>query len=119
MPALPTRSDIDSIRAGQAALWEAMLTLDQLHKRLPGNTPSIALVFTPAVMWSGLSPSPEGLRLRTHVAGPEPDDLIVITEPEVMQAWLNGKITTSQLFQHELIRLYGPEQLQQSPYAWV
>lgn len=112
----PARADNDPARAGQAALWDAMLTLDQLRKRLPASlpaeTPSLAIVFTPAVMWSRLYPTEVGLRLTTHVAGPQPDDVVMITEPVVMQAWLNGKITADQLFRHELVRLYGAESAQ-------
>ncbi len=110
LPTFSPRNEMDPIRVGQAALWEAMLTLDQLRRRLPPNMPSVALVFTPAVMWSRLIPGADRIVLKTHVAGPEPSDIVLITEPAVMQAWLNGKITTDQLFKYELIRLYGPDE---------
>ncbi|MBF7729095.1 hypothetical protein [Pseudomonas sp. N040] len=101
-----------AMRAGQDARLQAMRTLYQLRRHLTGapELPTLAIVFTPAVMWSRLSPQGERLGLQMHVSGPEPDDVVMVTEPAALQAWISRSLTVAQLIEHGLIRLYGGEE---------
>lgn len=100
-----------ALRAGQDGRLQAMRVLYQLRRQL-GNDPAmpgLAIVFTPAVMWSRLSPQPDKLALTMHVSGPQSGDVVLVTEPVALQAWANKSLSTSQLLDNGLIRLYGDE----------
>ena len=100
-----------ALKAGQDGRLEAMQALYQLRRRL-GNDPAmppLSVVFTPAVMWSRLAPQPDKLSLKMHVSGPQAGDVVMVTEPAALQAWLSGSLTSSQLIDNGLVRLYGDE----------
>jgi hypothetical protein len=100
-----------ALKAGQDGRLQAMQALYQLRRRLANDPdmPPISVVFTPAVMWSRLVPQPDKLSLKMHVSGPEASDVVLVTEPAVLQAWLGGRLTSSQLFDNGLVRLYGSD----------
>jgi hypothetical protein len=90
---------------------QAMGALYQLRRHLGNDQsmPDLAIVFIPAVMWSRLTPQPDKLALTMHVNGPENGDVVMVTEPAALQAWANKSLSTSQLLDNGLIRLYGDE----------
>lgn len=92
--------------------WDAMRTLLQLRNRLVADPamPALAIVFTPAVMWSRLTSQTGQMKLAMHESGPESADVVMVTEPAVLQAWLAQQLSTEQLIEQGLIRLYGAEQ---------
>jgi hypothetical protein len=98
-----------ALQAGQDGRLQAVKALYQLRRHL-GNDPAmppVAVVFIPAVMWSRLVPQPDKLSLTMHVAGPQTDDVVLITEPAALQAWAGKSLTTEQLLDNGLVRLYG------------
>lgn len=98
-----------ALKRGQDERLQAMQALYQLRRRLANDPgmPALAVVFTPAVMWSRLAPQPGRLSLTMHVAGPESEDVVLVTEPAALQAWSSKRLTTRQLLDNGLIRLYG------------
>lgn len=99
--------------APAAAQWQALRQLHELTRRagargvaLPGNT---AIVLLPAVFWSRLTVGPNAGApgLSPHVAGPEPDDHVLVTTAEALAAWLEGRLGAGELEARGLLRYYG------------
>lgn len=110
-PASTDSSPDAAMRAAQDARLQAMRVLYQLRRRLPvePQSPALAIVFTPAVMWSRLFPEQKRVSLKLHVSGPAPEDVVLVTEPAALAAWLDKRLNTHQLIEHGLVRLYGPQ----------
>ena len=99
----------DSAQARQAQLWEILRLLDRLSKAWPtdASMPPVAVVFVGNALWSRLL-THEGARvMQPHVAGPEPGDLVMVTDPLVLQAWLEGRLDGAALITRGVVRLYG------------
>lgn len=87
--------------------------LDRLRQRLAKSGSAtegqdFAVVFLPAVLWSRYSFAPEQPpKLSSHADGPQPGDVVMVTEPEVLRAWMDRRLSTRQLLDGGLVRLYG------------
>lgn len=98
--------------ASVAPLLEAMNLLAQFRQRLDAagqltERPNLTTVFASKMLWARFVPGSEGVIARTHVAGPEPGDVVLITEAVVLRALLSGSMALDEVLERKLIRLYG------------
>lgn len=103
------RAPVETAHAAAAATWEAMLLLDRLRTRLAlaGPRQPLAVALLPAVLWSRVVPADDALVLATHVDGPRDGDVVLISEPAALAAWVDGRIDADALLRHGLARTYG------------
>jgi hypothetical protein len=77
--------------------------------------PPVAIVLLQPMLWSRLSPQADSLRADVHVDGPQPGDLVVVTDMPALQALAAKTLTFSQALQLGLVRLYGATEASRSP----
>lgn len=113
----------DPARDGVVRLWQALRTLDGVKQRLAttraDKDPALAVVLLPAVMWSRLLPSAPGLGLLPHVSGPESGDVVLITESDALQAWLERRLDAETLLGRGLLRVYGDNEAVAALKRWL
>lgn len=103
----------DTAQARQAQAWEVLRLLDGLARAWPQKSPAdaplppLAVVFIGTAMWSRLIERDGKQALLPHVGGPEPGDLVLVSEPAVLQAWIEGRLDGATMLRRGLTRLYG------------
>jgi hypothetical protein len=60
------------------------------------------------VMWSRMESSGGMLKPALHVAGPEPGDVVVVTDIAAIEAIAGGTLSFSEALDLGVVRLYGP-----------
>ena len=97
--------------------------LRQLQSRLanvpPVAAPSLAIVLLEPMMWSRIAATDGAPKLTIHVAGPETDDVVAVTEEVVLVAINEGKITAGEALLLGLLRLYGRDSDVAAMQAWL
>ena len=68
----------------------------------------VSIVLIGPMLWSVVTPSPDGLSVRTHADGPAPGTAVVITDVPVLAALLSGDLSSQPAEAASLIRIYGP-----------
>ena len=88
------------------ALYALGESFEQTSPRAEGS--GMAVVLTETMLWTRY---PAGGEIKSHVNGPEPDDLVIVTDEPVVLTIEEGKMTVDEAMEKGLIRLYGePEQ---------
>ncbi|BCH29033.1 hypothetical protein MesoLjLc_09630 [Mesorhizobium sp. L-8-10] len=110
---LPPRSA--SAASGPLAFYRAASSMEKLGARLEYRIateagPDIAVVLLPAAMWTRHVRRPDGINVKTHVPGPEKDDVVVVTSEKVVRALLAGDLTLEDAQAHGLMRFYGKDE---------
>jgi hypothetical protein len=88
----------------------AFFALDKSFKQHSSeiSRPGMAVVLTETIFWTRY---PVGDEIKLHVSGPEPDDLVIVTDEPVLHVIAEGRLTIDEAINKGLIRLYGtPEQ---------
>jgi hypothetical protein len=67
--------------------------------------PDVALVLIETMLWTRY---PNDGEIEPHVSGPEPADLVVVTDEPVVRAVGDGQLAVAEAMEQGLIRLYGP-----------
>ena len=80
---------ITSLRIA-AALWQLR---GRLASASTGPAPSLAIVLLEPMMWSRIATAEATPKLTLHVAGPETDDVVAVTEEVVLVAINEGRIS--------------------------
>jgi hypothetical protein len=96
------------------ALMDALRVIEQMRLRLAAaeihnDQPPISMVYASKVLWTRFAVTPQGVLAQPHARGPEPDDVVLITEPAVIQAMVSGTLKPEDAAQRKLVRLYGTE----------
>jgi hypothetical protein len=73
-----------------------------------GAAEPFTVVLLSAMLWTRFKPGHDGYDATVHVKGPERGDAVLVTEPEVIKALLDGALDIEQAETHGLFRLYGP-----------
>ncbi len=84
------------------------------ERRLP-----FAVVFASRMFWSRFLGGASGLISQTHVAGPEPGDVVLVTEALVLEAILAQRITLDEAFARGILRIYGDKVAAQAARDWL
>jgi len=110
--ALLQRNDLSPEARGTLRLVKANATLKQLAATLgeaPGDAgrPRLALVLLGPVLWSRFVADEGAVRASIHVQGPEPGDVVVVTEAAVIEAIVAGELRFADALDGRLVRLYG------------
>jgi hypothetical protein len=69
--------------------------------------PAFSVVFIDTMLWSRFAPVDDALEVRIHQNGPQPEDLVVISDEAVIAAVLSGQVQTKDALASGLIRIYG------------
>ena len=106
------------------ALMEALRVIEQARLRLASSPdtshhPTIAMVYASKMLWTRFVGTERGVTAQTHASGPESGDVVMITEPIVIQALVAGALSPVDAFQRKLIRLYGDEAAIASAQQWL
>jgi hypothetical protein len=96
------------LRATQARL-DALR--DALDAAVDGRSaPPFAIVLVGPMLWTRFEAADEGLRMASHVPGPTPEDVVIVTDEPVVAALVDGHLGVRELHRRGLVRLYGGEQ---------
>jgi hypothetical protein len=98
--------------------------LRQLAVRLstPGmaaGAPPLAVVLLGPVMWNRFAPQDGKVMPLLHVEGPEPGDVVVVTELPVVEAIATGSLGFAAALEAGVLRLYGEPQVVARARAWL
>lgn len=98
--------------------------LRQLAVRLstPGmaaGAPPLAVVLLGPVMWNRYEVADDKVRPLLHVGGPEPGDVVVVTELPVVEAIALGSLGVAAALESGVLRLYGEPQAVARARAWL
>jgi hypothetical protein len=107
---LPPDGNADA--TGPLAFYRAATAVKKfgtnLTDALPAKTGvSMSVVLIPQVMWTRFEDGPEGLTVRSHVEGPQADDLVIVTQDKVVRELVDGKLNAETAEERGLLRFYG------------
>ena len=119
-----TTSNSASNPAQMIALMDALRVIEQARLRLSTSTnlslkPSISMVYASKMLWTRFVPTAQGVSTQNHAPGPESDDVVLITEPVVMQSLVTGSLTPEVAMQRNLIRVYGGDTSSAAVREWL
>lgn len=98
--------------------------LRQFAARLPAPgaaaaPPSLAVVLLGPVMWNRFEARGSSVSPLLHVGGPEPGDVVVVTELPVVEAIGAGSLGYAAALDAGMLRLYGEPQVVARARAWL
>jgi len=70
-------------------------------------TSAFAMVFIEPMLWSRFALVEETLKVQIHINGPQPGDLVVISDEPVIAAIVAGRLNANDAVEQGLVRLYG------------
>ena len=77
-----------------------------------GQHPTVSVVLLGPVLWTRFVPGDDVVQASFHVAGPEPNDVVLVTDVAVVEAIVDGQLTLAGALDLRLARLYGtPESI--------
>jgi hypothetical protein len=76
-----------------------------------GERLSLAVVLIDAMLWTRLAATPDGYVVHVHADGPQPDDIVVVTDAKVIRALVDGSLDAATAEAHGLFRLYRRPEL--------
>jgi hypothetical protein len=82
------------------------------------SAPSLAVVLLGPVMWNRFAPQDGKVMPLLHVEGPEPGDVVVVTELPVVEAIATGSLGFAAA-EAGVLRLYGEPQVVARARAWL
>jgi hypothetical protein len=83
------------------------------------SAPSLAVVLLGPVMWNRFAPQDGKVTPLLHVEGPEPGDVVVVTELPVVEAIAVGSLGFAAALEAGVLRLYGEPQVVARARAWL
>lgn len=124
--ALAQRDDLTPQARASLQLMRATWLLKNLAKRLdvaPGaaNRPAIAVVLMGPMLWSRVEPRDGAVaaRAQIHVGGPEPGDVVLVTDTPAIEAIVGAGMRFERAQQLGLVRLYGSAAQVDAAQAWL
>jgi hypothetical protein len=124
--ALAQRSDLTPQARASLQLMRATWLLKNLAQRLdvpPGaaDRPAIAVVLMGPMLWSRVEPRDGAIaaRAQIHVGGPEPGDVVLVTDTAAIEAIVSARMRFERAQQLGLLRLYGSAAQIGAAQAWL
>ncbi|SDB58779.1 hypothetical protein SAMN02982931_04734 [Bauldia litoralis] len=71
------------------------------------DLPQFSMVLMGPVLWTRFHPTVEGITVENHVAGPLPDDLVVVMDVPALAALVSGDVSGAYANETGLVRYYG------------
>jgi hypothetical protein len=98
---------------GALQRMRADVLLQRLAARLSvlpevADAPSLAIVLMGPMLWSRLEAHDGRVQAQVHVAGPEPGDLVLVTDTPGLEAIAAGGMDFARAAELGVLRLYGP-----------
>jgi hypothetical protein len=105
--------DLSPEQRGTLRLARARLLLGRFAATLPDDQaaaprPNLAVVLVGPVMWSRVESGGGTVKPALHVAGPEPGDVVVVTDIAAIEAIAGGTLSFTEALDLGVVRLYGP-----------
>jgi hypothetical protein len=95
---------------GAAGLWRATEQLNQLGRRLsamsaeaPRDIPCIAALLSESALWARYVGYPQGFVTLIHAAGPQPADVVIVSDLAVLTALNGGSLGVADALERTLI----------------
>jgi hypothetical protein len=103
---------------------KAVSLLKKLERALadarPGESPpNLAVVLLQTMLWSRYEAVDRMVRLTAHTNGPEPGDVVVVTERPVIEALVDGQLSPRDALRMGLIKLYGDADARRIAFDWL
>ena len=122
--ALSQQADLSPEARGALRLIKANAMLGRLAARLNEVSsapphPPLAMVLIGPVMWSRFDGGNGAVRSQLHVAGPEPGDVVAVTDVAVVEAIAEGTLDFAGAAEQGLLRLYGAPDDVAATRAWL
>jgi len=105
LPARPPVADLFGYHKAVANLQHLRAALQDGAAENP--PPAFSIVFIDTMLWSRFAPGEGFMEVQIHRDGPEPDDLVVVSEETVIAAVVAGKMQVKDAVEWGLLRLYG------------
>ena len=123
---LAGRSDLPLQARASLQLMRTNGLLKGLAKRLDTKAgtrdhPAIAVVLMGPMLWSRVEPrdGANAARAQIHVAGPEPGDVVLVTDTPAIEAIVGGQMRFERALELGLVRLYGSASQVGAVQAWL
>ena len=84
-----------------------------------GPAPSLSVVLLGPVMWNRFAMQDGQPGAQLHVEGPEPGDVVVVTELAVVEAITSGRLGFAAALEGGVVRLYGEPARLARARAWL
>jgi len=105
---LPARAPVTDLFAYHKAIANLQHLRAALQEGAAENPPPVfSIVFIDTMLWSRIAPGEGSVEVQIHRDGPEPDDLVVVSEETVIAAIVARKVQVKDAVEWGLIRLYG------------
>jgi hypothetical protein len=105
---LPARAPVADLFAYHKAIANLQHLRAALQQDAAENPPpAFSIVFIDTMLWSRFVPADDSFEVRIHQDGPQPEDLVVISDEAVIAAILSGKVEAKDAVEASLIRIYG------------
>jgi hypothetical protein len=110
---LAERDELTPQARGALQRMRASVLLQRLASRLTAladaaEAPSLAIVLMGQMLWSRLETHDGKVQAQVHVAGPEPGDLVLVTDTPGLEAIAAGGMDFARAAELGVARLYGP-----------
>ena len=110
---LQARGD-ERTRLDRAAFANTLSALHALAVELQnrngsGHQPDVALVVLDTMLWTRFSSKYFDVRQGLHVEGPDPGDLVLVTDEPVVQSIQNGTLSIARAVELGVVRIYASE----------
>jgi len=107
------RAELSPPARAQMRLIHATLSMRRLAAALATHAraedrPPLAVVLVGPVLWTRIEPGARAAEAQVHAAGPEPGDVVLVTESATVEALASGALGVDEALQLGLLRLYGP-----------
>jgi hypothetical protein len=121
---LSDRAELTAEARAQLGYLRTTRLLGQLRGTLAGAKgpeprPTLAVVLLGPMLWSRYEMSDGGLQLQVHVNGPQPGDIVVVTESAVVDALIAGNLSGREAFELGLLRIYGRAADAENAVEWL
>jgi len=122
--ALAQRADLPPEARAKRRLAKAHALLEALATRLNAaprgaDRPGVAIVLIGPVLWSRLEAGDGTARAHVHVDGPEPGDVVAVTDTAVIEAIAQGGFDFARAAEGGMLRLYGKPGDVSAAYDWL
>jgi hypothetical protein len=122
--ALAQRGDLSPEARSSLRLIKANAQIGRLAGRLNAEPtavrhPGVAIVLVGPVMWSRFDAGDGPVTAQVHVAGPEREDVVAITDIAVIEAIADGTIDAARAIETGLMRLYGDPPAVADAHRWL
>jgi len=122
--ALLQRDDLAPEARATLRLFKANALMGQLAARLDDEqgrraNPRLAVVLIGPVLWTRFTAQNGNVVASFHAPGPEPGDVVIVTEAAVVEAIVGGELTFADALERRVARLYGADETVAAVRQWL